>query len=70
MANHLKNEHSPYLQQHAQKILLTGIHGEKKHLKKHEKRTKPFSSLLGTVHAIGVMSWRMNLLKMKRPQSY
>ena len=63
--NRLQHETSPYLRQHQDNPVI-GIRGAKKPLKKLNLKISRFYSALDTLLVIGVMSWRMKVLKMKK----
>ena len=63
--NRLLFENSPYYCSMRQ-IQWIGIHGEKMRFRWQRNWINLFFSLLAILHAIGVMSWNMNPLKMMK----
>ena len=63
--NHLINEKSPYLQQHAYNPVDWYPWGEEA-FQKAVRKTNPFSFPSAIQRVIGVMSWNTNHLRMKR----
>ena len=67
--NHLAHCHSPYLQQHAHNPVNWYPWGDEA-LTKHAPKINPFYYRLVIQLVTGVMSWRMNHLKIQTPQNH
>lgn len=69
MKNHLSDQTSPYLLQHAENPVDWYPWGEEA-FQKAKREDKPIFLSTATVRATGATSWPGNALKMKKPQSF